>query len=149
MKKTTKSGAAKAAKTATPAPPAPSPATQEKLSTKPKPADLAAASKTAANVAPKVAPFVKSTAPSALSTTVVARIDVGFGNTLYVRGEGPGLSWEKGVPLDCVADDKWSVSLAETSKPVVLKFLINDQTWCTGDDYVVRPGATLNVTPVF
>lgn len=80
---------------------------------------------------------------------MVAQIDVGFGNTLYIRGEGPGLSWEKGVPLDCVADDKWSVSLAETSKPVVFKFLINDQTWCTGDDYVARPGTTLTVTPIF
>jgi hypothetical protein len=30
-------------------------------------------------------------------TTIEAKIDVGFGNNLFVRGEGPGLSWEKGT----------------------------------------------------
>src|SRR5579872_5239985 len=34
--------------------------------------------------------------------TIEAKIDVGFGNTLYLRGEGPGLSWTQGVPLTCV-----------------------------------------------
>jgi hypothetical protein len=91
----------------------------------------------------KKAPIVPQT------TVVVAQIDVGFGNTLYIRGEGPGLSWEKGIPLDCVADDKWSHSIPETSKPIVFKFLINDQTWCKGDDFVAQPGTTVTVSPVF
>jgi len=144
MKKPTKSGAAKAAKPATPASPAPSPVTKEKLSTKTK-----QARSTATLTIDEPAPAVRQFASSGVSTAVVAQIDVGFGNTLYVRGEGPGLSWEKGVPLDCVADDKWAISLAETSKPVVFKFLINDQTWCIGDDYVAQPGTTVTVTPVF
>lgn len=84
-----------------------------------------------------------------LATTIIAQIDVGFGNTLYVRGEGPGLSWERGVPLDCVADDKWSITLSNAERPVVFKFLLNDLTWCTGDDFVAPAGATLTLVPVF
>jgi hypothetical protein len=93
------------------------------------------------------APAVK-TAP-APATKIVAQIDIGFGNTLYVRGEGSGLSWEKGVPLECVSDDQWALSLAETSRPIVFKFLINDLTWSSGDDYVAQPGGAVVVTPAF
>ncbi len=149
MKKTTKPDAAKAAKTATPATPAPSPAKKEKTPAKSKVTKTVLASSSAFVAAPSATPLVKEEAVTPLPTTIVVQLNVGFGNTLYVRGEGPGLSWEKGVPLDCVADDKWSVSLAETSKPVVFKFLINDQTWCTGDDYVAQPGTTVTVSPVF
>jgi hypothetical protein len=150
MKKTTKTEAAKAAKSTTPATPAPSPVKKTRAPAKPK------AAKTASNVpavnddvARSAPPQVKDAAAVPLSTTIVAQIDVGFGNTLYIRGEGPGLSWETGVALDCVADDKWSITLAETAKPIVFKFLINDQTWCAGDDYVAQPGTTITVTPTF
>ena len=51
-------------------------------------------------------PAVKKAAPKVVVTTITALVDVGFGNTLYLRGEGPGLSWEKGVPMKCVTDDK-------------------------------------------
>ena len=36
---------------------------------------------------------------SAKPVTIEAKIDVGFGNALYMRGEGLGLSWTQGVPL--------------------------------------------------
>ena len=137
MKKVTKTT------TTTPAAPAPVPAKKasEKSAAKalPKPATLK----------PITAPALKA-APSTVTTTkIVAEIDVGFGNTLYVRGEGSGLSWEKGVPLDCVADDQWSLSLAETSRPVVFKFLINDLTWSLGEDYVAQPGSSVILKPAF
>lgn len=149
MKKTTKPEAAKPATSATPATPAPSPVKKEKAPAKAKVTKSVVVPPAATTVPPATAPVVKEVAVSPLSTTIVAQIDVGFGNTLYLRGEGPGLSWEKGVPLDCVADDKWSISLSETSKPIVFKFLINDVTWCEGDDFVAQPGSTLTVTPVF
>jgi hypothetical protein len=155
MKKTTKSDAVKAAKPTTPAKPAPSPVKKAKAPAKPKTVKAVTSSAAALAVNDDVAvavaapPAVKISAAIPVSTTVVAQIDVGFGNTLYVRGEGPGLSWEKGLALDCVADDKWSVTFAETAKPIVFKFLINDQTWCTGDDYVAQPGSTLTTTPCF
>jgi hypothetical protein len=146
MKKT-KPAAVNPENVTTPATPAPSPVKKAKA-----PAKAVAPvvqSDTTRRQENSPAPAVKTQAAIPLSTTIIAQIDVGFGNTLYIRGDGPGLSWEKGTKLACVADDKWSIVLAETSKPIVFKFLINDLTWCSGDDNVARPGATVNVSPVF
>lgn len=90
----------------------------------------------------------KSKAGSDL-TTITARIDIGFGNALYVRGDGPGLSWHKGIPLDCVSDDKWSITLKGGAKPFVFKFLVNDLSWSAGPDYVAEPGSDLIIVPTF
>jgi len=94
-------------------------------------------------------PAVKKAAPKVVVTTITALVDVGFGNTLYLRGEGPGLSWEKGVPMNCVTDDQWSLAIAESARPVVFKFLLNDETWCAGDDMVAEPGSTVSFKPEF
>ncbi len=82
-------------------------------------------------------------------TVITAKIDIGFGNRLFVRGEGPGLSWDEGVPLDCVANDRWVLSLPAAGRPVALKFLLNDRDWSIGDDFIIEPGASLAVTPLF
>jgi len=137
----------KVTKTTTTTPAAPAPVPAKKVSEKP--AKKALPKVEAPAPKPVAAPAVKAV-PSALAATkIVAQIDVGFGNTLYVRGEGSGLSWETGVPLDCIADDQWALSLAETSRPVVFKFLINDLTWSLGEDYVVQPGSSVVLTPAF
>ena len=94
--------------------------------------------------APAKKPAVKTT-----RTTVAAQIDVGFGNALYIRGEGPGLSWDKGTMMDCVADDKWVITVSDATRPIVFKFLLNDITWCVGNDCVVEPGASMTTVPVF
>lgn len=94
-------------------------------------------------------PAVKPIAPTRVVTAITALIDVGYGNTLFIRGEGSGLSWEKGIPLDAVADDKWSITLGESSRPVIFKFLINDVSWSIGEDYTVAPGTSITLTPVF
>ncbi|MEO6568554.1 MAG: hypothetical protein ABIO94_07295 [Opitutaceae bacterium] len=91
----------------------------------------------------------KPGAPARLVTGITALINVGYGNTLYIRGEGPGLSWEKGVPLDIIADDKWTITLPESVRPVVFKFLLNDISWSSGEDYMIAPGTSISVTPVF
>jgi hypothetical protein len=96
-----------------------------------------------------VAPAVKKTAAKAVVTTISAHIDVGFGNLLYVRGDGPGLSWDRGLQMQCVADDGWSLVLSESSRPVVFKFLLNDEVWSTGEDYTAKPGAVTVFTPLF
>lgn len=95
-------------------------------------------------------PAVVETVPSApVVTTVTARVDVGFGNGLYVRGEGPGLSWERGVPMNNLAADLWQISLPESARAYTLKFLINDTVWCTGPDFTVYPGSSATLVPQF
>lgn len=90
---------------------------------------------------------VRASAPAA--TEIYANVDVGFGNTLYIRGEGPGLSWDRGVPMNCTKDDLWSFCVASSARPIVFKFLLNDETWCVGDDYVVEPGRKITLVPTF
>ncbi|MEI6861215.1 MAG: hypothetical protein WCL04_03085 [Verrucomicrobiota bacterium] len=82
-------------------------------------------------------------------TVITARIDIGFGNALHLRGEGAGLSWHQGLPLTCVADDEWVITLPQSTHPVAFKFLVNDLTWSSGPDYVVAPGDKLVVVPTF
>ena len=109
--------------------------------TPPAPATKKSAKKTAA-------PAVKKTAAKRPPTVITVHVDIGFGNTLYLRGDGPGLSWDKGVPLDCLADDKWALTI-EHGMPFTFKVLLNDLVWCTGDDYTVAPGASIAITPEF
>ena len=84
-----------------------------------------------------------------MGSVIQANLDVGFGNTLYIRGEGPGLNWDRGQTLDCQRDDLWSFTIEAAAKPIIFKFLINDETWCTGDDYVVEPGNKITLVPTF
>lgn len=101
-------------------------------------------------VAPKaIAPKEPVATPVASTTTLVAAIDIGFGNQLFVRGEGAGLSWDRGILLQNVAADKWQVSLQSNGSPLTFKFLVNDLTWCLGDDYVAQPGGTVSLAPIF
>jgi len=129
----------------TPATPAPVPA---KKVTSPVKAKAKAPAKPKATAA-VAAPAVKTTPSAPVLTTITAEIDIGFGNTLWLRGDGPGLSWETGVVMDCIADDKWSITLADAGAPVVFKFLVNDLSWSVGDDYVVSPGGSISVKPTF
>ncbi len=114
-----------------------------------KPAVVAKAVETPAP-APKPVAAVKPAKKAGPQPTVIqANIDVGFGNTLYIRGEGPGLNWERGQTMDCLKDDLWAFTIEAAAKPIIFKFLINDETWCTGDDYVVEPGNKITLVPSF
>ena len=116
-----------------------------KTSLKPAPAKKTAS----AGAKASAAPAVKKTAAKPIHTTISARIDVGFGNSLYLRGDGPGLSWDRGVLMECTGDDCWTYSVGESIRPVVFKFLINDMTWSNGEDYTAKPGSTAVCTPQF
>lgn len=83
------------------------------------------------------------------ATFISAQIDIGFGNHLYVRGEGPGLSWEHGVAMDCTGANLWTASVKRATAPVAFKLLVNDLSWSTGNDYIVAPGQSITVTPSF
>jgi len=95
------------------------------------------------------APKVKAVATRPVSTTITAQIDIGFGNALYVRGVGPGLSWDRGVLMTCVTDNQWQLALGESARPILFKFLVNDLSWSAGDDYEVAPGASVVLQPTF
>ena len=83
------------------------------------------------------------------NASVIAKIDVGFGNELFIRGESGGLSWEKGLPMNCKANDEWHWESSSIKKPTSFKLLINDSEWSVGENETVTPSATCNTTPSF
>jgi hypothetical protein len=104
--------------------------------------------------APKAAaPAPKAPAPKAAIaasvTTVVAKVDVGFGNILYLRGTGPGLSWEKGVEMTNTGSDEWTWSTNKASKTFLAKVLINDVTWSGDPDSTIVPGTKTVIQATF
>lgn len=81
-------------------------------------------------------------------TTIKAKIDVGFGNNLFVRGQGAGLSWERGVPLKCVDGQTWQWS-GKANDRLTFKLLLNDSVWAKGEDLVAKPGQKVEIVPTF
>jgi hypothetical protein len=82
-------------------------------------------------------------------STVAAKIDVGFGNALFIRGEGPGLSWDKGTLLECRDDSIWVWSGDTGKEEIEFKLLLNDQVWAVGDNVTLAAGKTIEVVPRF
>lgn len=113
----------------------------KKAAVKKAPAKKAAVKKTAAK---------KKTAKKAAAplTTVIAKVDIGWGNNLYLRGEGGGLSWDKGILMDCV-DGDWTWSTASAEDGLVFKFVMNDEIWALGEDMTVAAGGTSVSSPSF
>ncbi|MGZ0656768.1 hypothetical protein ACWPKO_06040 [Coraliomargarita sp. W4R53] len=105
--------------------------------------------------APKAAPAAKkpkvkkAPAKTVEKTSIIARVDVGFGNSLYVRGQGAGLSWDKGVQLDNVSPYEWVFASTQAKGNVTFKFLINDEIWAEGEDTTIAQGETSISSPVF
>ena len=65
-------------------------------------------------------------------TRLVATAYIGIGNKLFIRGEGPGLSWEKGVPLQFVSIGKWRWETPYATSRITAKLYKNDQIECQG-----------------
>ena len=148
----------------------PAPATKET-----KPASKAAVKKPAVKAAPAkaeaeatagiVAAVVRAAAPvlaaapaapvkeivpaKAIETTITAKSDIGFGNALYLRGEGPGLSWDKGVPMQFVSIGKWGWASHEATGPVKCRLYKNDETAALSGEVVLEPGKHVEVTALF
>ena len=95
------------------------------------------------------APKAKIPSKKALKTSIIARVDVGFGNQLYIRGTGADLSWEKGLPLENVSAYEWTYATTEVKSDVTFKFLINDELWAEGDNVTAVKGVTSISSPVF
>jgi hypothetical protein len=84
------------------------------------------------------------------SVKIIANVDVGFGNRLYIRGDGCGLSWDRGVEMQSIDDDHWSWASPRYGERQCFDFklLINDETWSAGENYVAI-GELNEVAPSF
>ena len=82
-------------------------------------------------------------------TRIVANVDVGWGNMLYIRGEGAGLSWEQGVPMLCNNGTEWHWTAETDAEPISFKFLVNDEKWAAGENVTINAGDVHISTPTF
>ena len=84
------------------------------------------------------------------ATRLVVTAYIGIGNRLFIRGEGPGLSWEKGVPLQFVSIGKWRWETNDAFAPVRFKLYKNDDLECTAlGAQSLDPGHQQEVTAAF
>lgn len=82
-------------------------------------------------------------------TRITVCIDVGFSNELYLRGEGAGLSWDKGVPLKNIKSDVWYWESKEHFGECFFKVLINDEIYEKGLNHKIKSGMTKEYFPHF
>lgn len=84
------------------------------------------------------------------ATRLLVTSYIGIGNRLFIRGQGPGLSWDKGVPLQFVSIGKWRWETNDASGPVRFRLYKNDAVECAAlGEQGVEPGHQQEVTASF
>ncbi len=84
------------------------------------------------------------------ATRLIATAYIGIGNRLFIRGDGPGLSWDKGVPLQFISIGKWRWETPDASAPISFKLYKNDDTECAAlGTLTLDPGHQQEVTAKF
>jgi len=151
-------------------PPASAQPTPAPIESKPEPEPVKPVKKPAPVKKPKeedVAelPFAESTPPAEFdpaaekptrsatsdnSTRLLVTAYIGIGNRLFIRGEGPGLSADKGIPLQFVSIGKWQWETKDATGPVRAKLFKNDEIECVAlGEISVDPGQQLEVSATF
>jgi hypothetical protein len=84
------------------------------------------------------------------ATRLVVTAYIGIGNRLFIRGDGPGLSEDKGVPLTFVSIGKWRWETNDATSTVRFRLYKNDQVECTAlGERSVEPGAQQELSAAF
>lgn len=84
------------------------------------------------------------------ATRLLVTAYIGIGNRLFVRGEGPGLKPDKGVPLQFVSIGKWRWETNDAAGPVKVRLYKNDKVECAAPGEVtIKPGHQTEVSARF
>jgi len=93
-------------------------------------------------------PAIQTAADGGTRLNVTAYI--GIGNRLFIRGEGGGLSWDHGVPLQFVSIGKWRWEVANPDGPVRFKLYKNDDQECAElGTQTLEPGTEQEIKAAF
>ncbi|HEY4302380.1 MAG TPA: hypothetical protein VGM73_16025 [Candidatus Didemnitutus sp.] len=92
---------------------------------------------------------VEASASSDGATRLLATAYIGIGNKLFIRGDGPGLSWDKGLPMQFVSIGKWGWSTQDAAVAVNVKLYKNDDTAALSGGVTIEPGRHTEVTALF
>jgi hypothetical protein len=113
------------------------------------PAPAAAGSEESIPVAEDAPPKAESSASSDGATRLLVTAYIGIGNKLFIRGDGPGLSWDKGAPMQFVSIGKWGWASHDATGPVKCKLYKNDETAALSGEVTLEPGKHVEVTALF
>ena len=83
------------------------------------------------------------------ATRLLATAYIGIGNKLFIRGEGPGLSWDQGAPMQFVSIGKWGWSTNDATATITCKLYKNDETEALTGEVALEPGKHVEVTALF
>ncbi|HVV72489.1 MAG TPA: hypothetical protein VHI52_13495, partial [Verrucomicrobiae bacterium] len=78
-----------------------------------------------------------------------AKLELSPNNSLFIRGEGGGLSWQEGQALRQIDSQTWVWVSHARSERIVFQLLLNDLIWAKGEDRILVPGGRLKLTPDF
>lgn len=92
---------------------------------------------------------VESSTSSDGATRLLATAYIGIGNKLFIRGDGPGLTWDHGVPMQFVSIGKWGWSTHDASGPVRCKLYKNDDLASLAGEITLEAGRHTEVTALF
>ena len=82
-------------------------------------------------------------------SVIKIKYDTGFTNSLYIRGSGGGLNWDKGILMENRGADEWVWETADSCKGVEFKVLINDACYEEGSNHLIESGSEISYTPKF
>lgn len=73
-------------------------------------------------------PAADEDAPSGTGTALIVNLMIGIGNKPFVRGTGPGLSRDKGVPMSFLGIGRWQWISPDPEAPATVEVWKNDQS---------------------
>jgi len=87
---------------------------------------------------------VPAGAADATGTALIVNLMIGIGNKPFVRGTGPGLSQDKGVPMSFLGIGRWQWISPDPEAPATVEVWKNDQS-PMGEPLHISGGAPLEV----
>ncbi len=83
------------------------------------------------------------------ASVLIASIQIGIGNKPFVRGTGPGLSPDIGVPMEYVSVGRWRWVSPDPSQPAQITLWKNDILRADGDPVELPPHSAVEIIPHF
>ena len=83
------------------------------------------------------------------TTRITVKFDAGLGNHLFIRGNGPGMTWEEGIPLTNVGSDLWVFETQLDFEHFEYKILLNDREWEEGENHSAEVGKKIELATKF
>lgn len=82
-------------------------------------------------------------------TEIIVEYDVGFGNTMFIRGNTCDLYWDKGIAMENIGNNIWKWETTSKCNDIEFKLLINDETWSEGENFTATAYSQNYITPKF